>query len=68
MIQRKCVVVKVGRNHISRNTLHFIENEADRVASCGMDKSKCGCLVLVTYKCTCTIAKKMKHKYTHSFG
>jgi len=50
MIQRICVVVKVGRKHISRNTLYFIEDYVDRVASCRMDKSKCGCLVMVTYR------------------
>jgi hypothetical protein len=35
---------KLVRN-ISRNTLHFIADEADRVVSCGIDKYKHGCLI-----------------------
>jgi len=43
--------------------LHYLTNEVDRAVGCGMDKSKCGFLIFITYElsCACTIAKKIKN-------
>jgi hypothetical protein len=48
--------------NISRNILYFIVDNADRTLSYGMDKSKCGYLIRITYmlSCVCTIVMKIK--------
>lgn len=46
---------------ISRAALDFLYHEAARVADCGTDKEKCGCVIRRCYglPCACVIAKKM---------
>ena len=52
--------------NISRKTLHYLADKADRAADIGTDKSRCGCLSLITFRlpCACAIALKIK-KNTH---
>jgi len=44
------------------NTLHYLANEGDQSAGRGMDKSKCGCLIFITYGllCASTISNTIK--------
>jgi len=50
--------------NISRKALHYLANEADRAVDLRTDKSRCGCLSLITYglPCACAIALKIKNK------
>jgi len=50
--------------NISKNALHYLANEAGRAVGVGTDKSRCGCLSLITFRlsCACAIALKIKNK------
>lgn len=58
----KLLCSKLVRN-ISSNIFYFLADKADwAVAGCGTYKSKCGCLIWITYglSYTCIIFKKIK--------
>jgi hypothetical protein len=48
--------------NISREALHHLVEEYDKALEIGTDKSRCGCLSLITHEllCACTIALKIK--------
>ena len=52
--------------NISRKGLHYLVDEAGRPVDIGTDKSRCGCLSLITFglPCVCAIALKIKNN-TH---
>jgi hypothetical protein len=52
--------------NISRNNFHYLADEVDRAVGVGMDKSRGGCLSLITFglPCACAIALKIKNS-TH---
>jgi hypothetical protein len=58
----KCLWSSLIRN-ISMKALHYLADDADRALDIGMDKSKCGCLSLITFglPCACAIALKIKN-------
>jgi hypothetical protein len=49
---------------VSRAALNFLFYEAKRVADCGGDNKKCGCVLRKSYglPCACVIAKKMRNR------
>jgi len=49
--------------NISREALHHLVVEYNKALEIGTDKSKCGCLSLITYGllCACMIALKIKN-------
>ena len=57
----KLVWTKLVRN-ISKNVLHYHANKVDQAVGYGTNKSKCSCLIFITYEFlnVCTISKKTK--------
>jgi hypothetical protein len=49
--------------NISREALHHLVMEYNKALEIGTDKSRCGCLSLVTYRlpCACMLALKIKN-------
>jgi len=59
--KEKMLCFKLVKN-ISKNLWHFLARQADRALGRGTNKSKCGCIIFITYgfPCAFTIAKKIK--------
>jgi len=62
MFKGKVLWSNLIRN-ISREALHHLVVEYNKTLEIGIDKSKCGCLSLITYEllCACMIALKIKN-------
>jgi len=62
MFKGKVLWSNLIRN-ISREALHHLVVEYNKALEIGIDKSKCGCLSLITYElpCACMIALKIKN-------